>query len=120
VYLGSYEIHRSFGVAAATRESLHVMDGTRRVALIETQTAPAIQGPLVRHQLGDFLGSAAVEIDAAAALIFYEEYHPFGTSSFQAGRSAAEVSLKRYRFGGEEREAETGFTYHRARYCVPW
>jgi hypothetical protein len=95
VYLGSYEIHRSFGADASTRESLHVMDDTRRVALIETQTTPAAQGPLVRYQLGDFLGSAAVEIDADAALISYEEYHPFGTSSFQAGRSTAEVSLKR-------------------------
>ena len=120
VYLGSYEIHRSFGADASTRESLHVMDDTRRVALIETQTAPAAQGPLVRYQLGDFLGSAAVEIDADAALISYEEYHPFGTSSFQAGRSAAEVSLKRYRFSGKERDEETGFTYHRARYCAPW
>ena len=117
IYVGTYEVHHTFGVNASTRESLHVMDDTQRIALIETDTGAA---SVLRYQVGDHLGSSAIELDDAAALISYEEYHPFGTSSFQAGRSAAEVSLKRYRFTGDERDEETGFDYHRARYCAPW
>src|SRR5262249_40070791 len=49
-----------------------------------------------------------------------EEYYPYGSTSFQAGRSAAEVSLKQYRYTGMERDEETGFTYHGARYYAPW
>jgi len=53
-------------------------------------------------------------------LISYEEYHPYGTTAFQAGRSVAEVHQKRYRYTGKERDEETGFTYHGARYYAPW
>ena len=34
--------------------------------------------------------------------------------------SGAEVSLKRYRYTGKERDEETGFYYHGARYYAPW
>ena len=43
-----------------------------------------------------------------------------GCSTYQAGRSAAELSLKRYRYTGKERDEESGFTYHGARYYAPW
>ncbi len=42
------------------------------------------------------------------------------TRPIQAGRTAAEVSLKRYRYTGKERDEENGFTYHGARYYAPW
>ena len=53
-------------------------------------------------------------------IISYEEYYPYGSTSYQAGRSAAEVSLKRYRYTGKERDEESGFSYHGARYYAPW
>ncbi|HRC55970.1 MAG TPA: RHS repeat-associated core domain-containing protein, partial [Kofleriaceae bacterium] len=128
LYLGGFEIYRELGPGAATtleRESLHVMDDQQRVALVETLTvsggaAVPLPSPQLRQQLGNHLGSASVELDASGALIAYEEYHPYGTTSFQAGRSAAEVSLKRYRYTGKERDEETGFSYHGARYYAPW
>jgi RHS repeat-associated protein len=120
VYLGSFERYRTFDADPVTRETLSIVDDTRRVALIETEVAPEADDPVVRYQLGDHLTSTAVELDADAALITYEEYYPFGTSAFQAGRSAAEVGLKRYRYTGQERDEETGLTYHKARYCAPW
>src|SRR5262249_15462051 len=64
--------------------------------------------------------SASLETDELAEIISYEEYHPFGTSSWQAGRSAAEVKLKRYRYTGMEHDEESGFNYHSARYYAPW
>ena len=42
------------------------------------------------------------------SIISYEEYYPYGSTSYQAGRSAVEVSLKRYRYTGKERDEETG------------
>ena len=89
------------------------MDDKQRIALVETKTMPAIGQPLIRYQLGNHLGSASVELDKDGALISYEEYHPYGTTAFQV-MSAAEVSLKRYRYTGKERDEETGFAYHGA------
>ncbi len=120
IYLGGYELYREFGANAVSRETLHLTDGTQRIAIVETATTPVVGAPLMRYQLGNHLGSATVELDGGGALIAYEEYHPFGTSSFQAGRSAAEVSLKRYRYTDKERDEETGFSYHGARYYAPW
>ena len=37
----------------------------------------------------------------------------------QAGRNGVEVTLKRYRYTGKERDDETGLNYHEARYYAP-
>jgi RHS repeat-associated protein len=123
LYLGGFEIYREYHGAELSleRESLHVLDDKQRIALVETQTIQngnAVNGPvpLQRYQLGNHLGSSSVELDKDGALIAYEEYHPYGTTSLQTGRSAAEVSLKRYRYTGMERDEETGLEYHGARY----
>ena len=73
-----------------------------------------------RYQFGNHLGSASLELDEQGGLISYEEYHPYGSTSYQAGRSGAELSVKRYRYTGKERDEETGFTYHGARYYATW
>uniref|UniRef100_UPI0013A595AE RHS repeat-associated core domain-containing protein n=1 Tax=Reichenbachiella versicolor TaxID=1821036 RepID=UPI0013A595AE len=53
-------------------------------------------------------------------IISYEEYHPFGTTSYRAGRNETETSLKRYRYVGKERDEETGLYYYGARMYIPW
>ena len=63
-------------------------NGQRRVALIEHRTKvigadPAPQR-LVRFQHGDHLGSAVLELDAAAQVISYEEYHPYGSAELHS------------------------------------
>ncbi|CAG7644579.1 hypothetical protein PAESOLCIP111_04733 [Paenibacillus solanacearum] len=127
LYLGGYEVYREYsgGTVELERETLHVMDDKQRVALIESQTIKdqtliVSPQPLVRYQLGNHLGSASLELDENAAVITYEEYTPYGSTAYCAGRSAAEVSLKRYRYTGKERDEETGFSYHGARYYAPW
>ena len=102
-----------------------MLDDKQRIALVETETVvdgDDVTGPvpLQRHQLGNHLGSASVELAADGALISYEEYHPYGTTAFRAGRSAAETSLKRYRYIGKERDEETGLALHGARYYASW
>jgi RHS repeat-associated protein len=127
-YLGEFELYREYGSGTALgleRETLHVMDDKQRVALVETKTiengaASASPAPVPRYQLANHLGSASLELDEAGGLISYEEYSPYGVTTFQAGRSAAEISLKRYRYTGKERDQENGFTYYGARYYAPW
>jgi RHS repeat-associated protein len=125
-YQAGYEVYREYDPSGNTvtleRQSLHVMDDRQRIALVETQTKggsnPAPQ--LFRYQFSNHLGSASLELDELAQLISYEEYFPYGSTSYQAGRSAAEVSLKRYRYTGMERDEESGLGYHGARYYASW
>src|SRR5262249_41595176 len=118
IYLGGYEIYRRRDGNAQTleRHTLHVTGHQERVALVETKTfdgqllaAPDVRA---RYQLTNHLGSAVVEADDQGRLITYEEYHPFGTTSFHSVDGGLEVSAKRYRYGGKERDEETGFYYY--------
>ncbi|MDT4292022.1 SpvB/TcaC N-terminal domain-containing protein [Methylomonas sp. MO1] len=129
LYLGGFEIYREYGGNGANvileRETQHVMDDKQRIALVETQTVGngEVIGNSVlvlRYQLNNHLGSASLEMDRNGGLISYEEYLPYGSTSYQAGRTPAELSLKRYRYTGKERDEETGFSYHGARYYAVW
>lgn len=128
LYLGDFEIFREFdshGTLAMQRETLHVMDDKERIALIETKIVDdcaivASPASSQRYQLTNLLGSACLELDQHGALLTYEEFSAYGNSTLQTGRSAAEVSLKRYRYTGRERDEESGFSYHGARYYCPW
>lgn len=52
--------------------------------------------------------------------LWSEEYHPFGSTSWHARDSSIEVSAKRYRYTGKEKDDETGLYYHGARHMAPW
>ncbi|WP_263981374.1 SpvB/TcaC N-terminal domain-containing protein [Streptomyces naphthomycinicus] len=124
-WLGPSERYRRTVAGRTTEEyeTLHVTDGGGRVALVETATVRdgrtvADPRPVVRYQLTDHLGSTALEVDQDGLVLSYEEYHPYGTTSLHA--ETGTVSRKRYRFTGKERDAESGFTYHGARYYAPW
>lgn len=129
IYLGTFEIYREYdgtgtGVSRE-RQTLHIMDDSVRVALVETvirENATNMNNPTpaIRYQLGNQLGSAVLEVDAAGDILSYEEYHPYGTTAYAAGRGLAQVSLKRYRYTGKERDEESGLYYHGARYYAPW
>src|SRR5260370_23317348 len=124
-YLGGFELYREYdaaGGATLERESLHVMDDKRRVALVETKTVDTSVAPgslpmtTTRYQFNNHLGTASLELDENALVISYEEYYPYGSTSYQAVRTVTEFSLKPYRYLGKERDEETGFNYHGARY----
>jgi RHS repeat-associated protein len=57
-----------------------------------------------------------LELDENANIISYEEYYPYGETSYRAGRNIAEVGLKRYRYTGKEKDEESGLYYYGARY----
>ncbi|TDR82724.1 SpvB/TcaC N-terminal domain-containing protein [Paludibacterium purpuratum] len=128
IYLGGIELYREYdahGVKVQlARETLHVMDGKRRVAMVETRTIGAAHDPsparLTRYQLADHLDSSCLELDEAARLISYEEYYPYGSTAYQSLNRRVRAAAKRYRYTAMERDEETGFCYHRARYYLPW
>ncbi len=126
IYLGGFEIYRDYnsdGTIKLERETLHMMDDSQRIALVEIRTQGVEAGmpeQLIRYQFGNHLGSASLELDHEAQIISYEEYTPYGSTSYQAGRSQAEVKRKQYRYTGMERDEESGFSYHSARYYLPW
>ena len=125
IYLGGFEIYRRRqGAERLERETLHIMDDQQRVALVEIRTLDTagtdLAPPqLIRYQFGNHLGSASLELDDQAQIISYEEYTPYGSTSYQAVRSQTETA-KRYRYTGKERDAETELSYHSARYYAPW
>ncbi|MFN0171584.1 MAG: RHS repeat-associated core domain-containing protein [Bryobacteraceae bacterium] len=126
LYLSGVEVYRRFVAGEMTEEieTHHLFVGEQRALIVEdvlaTNNTDLGRGPRFRYQYNNHLGSACMELDDAAAVITYEEYHPYGTTAYFAGRSAAEVSLKRYRYTGKERDGETGLHYHSARYYTPW
>ncbi len=123
IYLSGFEVYRRYSNGdTLERETLHIIDDNQRIALVETRTKGDDGSPVqvVRYQLSNHLDSASLELDENTEVISCEEYYPYGSTSYQAGRSAVEVSLKRYRYTGKERDEETGLYYHGARYYVPW
>jgi RHS repeat-associated protein len=97
-----------------TLDTLHVMDGESRVAMVETKAGTTVQ----RFQLGDHLGTAQWELDGSGNVLSYEEYHPYGSTAWWAHSTS--VSLKRYKYTGMERDEETGLQCHGVRYYAPW
>src|SRR5690606_7530242 len=124
LYLGGFEIYRRRPNSPGStvdleRETLHVNDDQRRIAMVETETTGSAT-PRWRFQLDNHLGSSTIELDLVGAVISYEEYHPYGTTAFHVADGNAQVSAKRYRYTGKERDEETGLYYHGARYYAPW
>jgi RHS repeat-associated protein len=89
--------------------------------LVETRTSGRDPGSpqQVRYQFGNHLGSAVLELDDQSGIISYEEYFPFGSTSYQAVANQTDVA-KRYRYTGKERDTESDLYYHGARYYAAW
>lgn len=133
-YFGTFELLRRRVVAAGAEErgtlklerrSLQVRDGSDRVALVHRWTIkPAGKEKLpdaqIRYQLDDHLGSVLLELDESAGVLTYEEYFPYGGTSFKWGRNRLDAALKEYRYSGKERDDATGLYYYGARYYASW
>ncbi|WP_313951702.1 SpvB/TcaC N-terminal domain-containing protein [Accumulibacter sp.] len=127
IYLGDYELYRRRnpqGGVVAEIESLHLFEGEQRVLLVDDVIAADNPRPdrlqvkaqtLFRYQYGNHLGSVGLELDNAAQLISYEEFHPYGTSSYRLMEASQEAPAKRYRYTGMERDEESGLACHGAR-----
>jgi RHS repeat-associated protein len=126
LYLGEHEIYRRHESSdvKTRRDTLHISDNARRICMVETLTRDDFTDidPVtsrLRYQLDNHLGTACVELDGAGDVISYEEYQPYGASACRSA-SGTEVSAKRYRYNGKERDEETSLYYYGARYFAPW
>ncbi|EKU98243.1 RHS repeat-associated core domain protein [Leptolyngbya sp. PCC 7375] len=125
IYLGGFEVYRQYRGDGKTvkleRETLHVMDDQQRIALVETRNDidDGTRKNTIRYQFGNHLGSISLEFDEKARIISYEEYYPYGNTSFQMSRSRAETGLKRYKYTGKERDLESDLDYYGLRYYAP-
>ena len=129
VYLKGFELYRQFapdGVTVVLERSINrfaddrssvVVRISRRTAGTESGNS-APPGLVVRYELYDHLSSVSLELDEDAALASYEEYTPYGGTSYQAVTSATET--KRYRYSGKELDEENGLYYYGARYYACW
>jgi RHS repeat-associated protein len=126
LYLGGMERYRRWvgGSLVEEIETHHLFVDDQRVLIVEdvlkTDNARLPAGVLFRYQYSNHLGSVGLELDGNAAVISYEEYHPYGTTAYQAKNSEVRAVAKRYRYTGMERDEETGLSYHTARYYLPW
>ena len=117
VYIdGAFEHHRLVeGTTTRENDTLHIMDDETRIATVGVgDPFPDDTTPSVKYHLGDHLGSSNVVIGATGDLINREEYTSYGETGFGS------FARKRYRFTGKERDEESGFSYHEARYYAPW
>jgi RHS repeat-associated protein len=136
IYLDGYERYRRYN-GSGTRlleeiESHHLSWNDERLLLVDdvlTAATPSDVRPdgfsvkaqtLFRYQYCNHLGSACLELDHGAAIISYEEYHPYGTSALRAMTGGIEAPPSRYRFTGMEKDEESGLGYHGKRFYVPW
>jgi RHS repeat-associated protein len=92
----------------------HIMDDSKRIATVREGYDFGDSTPAVKYNLDDHLGSSNVSVDDAGALVSFEEYYPFGETSFGS------YGKKRYRFCGKEKDEESGLYYYGARYYSPW
>jgi RHS repeat-associated protein len=123
VYLGGVEFTRlhTGPHRGLVRTDLDVTDGKSVLARVQSRNEvdDGSSALLLRHQLANHIRSTTLELDGAGRVLSYEEYTPFGSTSYQAVRSETEAP-KRDRFIGRERDAETGLYYVGARYYSPW
>lgn len=121
-YLGrAFEHHAEYtqldGGGKTENCSLHVMDGKSRIAIVRVGDAFVDDGANahpVQYHLGNQLGSSGLVVGGSGEWINREEFFPYGETSFGS------FGRKRYRFTGKERDEESGFNYHEARYYGSW
>ena len=124
VYLGQTEIYKKHlgNHSGLERTTLHVMDDTRRIAMIDTRNDidDDTDERTIRFQFSNHLGSSSLELDEDGEIISYEEFHPYGTTAYQAKNNKIKTVAKRYKYSGKERDEESGLYYYGARYVISW
>jgi len=110
-YIGSFEVYQEYNNTSTLtlqRETLHISDDTGRIAMLEIRTAGTDGSPAVlwRYIFSNHLQSATLELDENASVISYEEYYPFGGTSYFAASSTINAVSKRYKYSGKENDEE--------------
>jgi RHS repeat-associated protein len=102
--------------------TLHVLDGTSRIATVRVGNDANDPTPAIKYYLEDYtsatlsagLGNSTVALTTTGALVNREEFYPFGETSFGG------FGKKRYRYNGKEKDEESGLYNYGQRYYAPW
>jgi RHS repeat-associated protein len=117
IYLPDVEIYKVYegdGQTVRKTKTSHTATAAGLVATIEQTIEKENTSVLVRYSVG-----TSMEVDDQGQLISYEEYSPFGSTTYVAcGRDIEAPS--RYRYAAYERDRETGLYYCEARYYASW
>jgi RHS repeat-associated protein len=129
IYFEGFEIRRISrgGNIRLLRQTSHISDGTASLATLHQWSIDQsgletnnIAEKKLHYLVGNHLGSTSLELDEAGGVISYEEYFPYGGTSFIAGNDARDVKLKEYRYSGKLRDDTTGFYCYEYRYYAPF
>jgi RHS repeat-associated protein len=123
VYIGGFEVYTRFstsGPAMLVRDTVHIQGADQTMALVEREVKGGVATEITRYQFGNHIGSIALELDDSSQVISYEEYTPYGNSSYFTA-AVQTATPKRYRYMAKERDfEETGFYYYGSRYYASW
>jgi RHS repeat-associated protein len=117
VYIdGIFERTRLIALGSSIEsDTVHIMDDRARIATFRSgPPLPDDMSPGIQFHLADHLGSSHVVVSDDGGWVNREEYTPYGETSLGS------FARKRFRFTGKERDWESGFNYHTARYYAPW
>lgn len=127
IYIGGgYELFRTYQGPRSDRivkleiETISISSGADRLVLVENRLHggnPKIPKQLMRYQYSNRQGSVSIELDDHASLISYEEYTPYGSTSYQSTHMQTEVP-KRYRWTGKEKDTESDLYHNGLRYYM--
>lgn len=125
IYFGPFETFRRYkgdGIEVKLeRETLHVSDDDKSFALVETRTVGEeknVPRQVARYQLSNAIQSVQIELGGNGELLSYEEYSPYGDTTYSSFNGALGAP-KRYRYDGKEKDEESGLYYYGARYYLP-
>jgi len=115
-YLGSLEVKRN-GAGQVQEQTLRLGNNGHAAVTVRKPTDKPYE---LRYQLGNHLGSVALELDENAEILSYEEYLPYGGTAFIASSDQEQAASKEYRYSDKERDDHSGLCYYGARYYAPW
>lgn len=128
IYLGSLEMYEEFSTTTTSisdsagrtlyRETVSLKDGAQRFLTVDRTPGTNIPS-LTKYLVSNHIGSCSIELDEQANVVSYEEYTPYGSTSYQGVRDSS-LPAKRYGFTGHERDEESEFYYQGLRYYMPW
>lgn len=125
ISIGGFEVFKKYNGNGETVkmqcDTLHVGGGANRFALVERWTDNTNNVPTItllhRYQLFSRLHTISLELSDDSAVLSYEEFTPYGSTSYQLALTQAP---KRYRFAGKERDGESGLDYFGRRFYASW
>ncbi len=118
LYFGNFECKRKMFNNVITNEerTLRITDG--KIVVAHYHHKNQISDTELIYQLTNHLRSVTIQTDHYGELLTYEEFEPYGETSFIIGKDKKQIDKKEYRYSSKEKDEATGLYYYGARYYV--